>query len=183
MQEKDKDILEKLKEDCRFSGNILPYTVKKGESYRPEDAVIYRLSIKNKDFIQNLAEKGVVAHREEAHFPYEFVPEEFYIDFIRGYFDGNGSISYPKEKGVKCLLVTICGGTNIVKDISEIINEKFGYKVIYHYRKKENPKNISAYFCSNHQERVELLGILYEYAPVYLNRKYEKYKEVLSLLK
>lgn len=177
LQERDLDILKKLKKAIDFSGRINSYIAKKGESYRPEEAKVLRLHITNIGFIQNLYDKGVRPHREKFHFPFEFVPREFYLDFIRGYFDGNGCCSVYGKRG---LMVDICGGTNILHDIGDILAQEYGMSIKYHRRRPQNPDNDTLYI-SKRDDMITFLKLLYQDAPVYLDRKYEKYLKALEL--
>lgn len=45
------------------------------------------------------------------------------IDFIRGFFDGDGSIFEPKDKKVNMSLV--CASYNYLKEISKFLHDKY----------------------------------------------------------
>lgn len=178
LQECDVDFLEKFKEYTKFSGKINQYIAKKGKSYRPEDTVVKRINIINKKFIRDLEDKGVYPHREKEHFPFKAVPEEYYLDFIRGYFDGNGSILLSK-KDCKYYGVNFCGGTNMLSDIDKILSK---YNIIFRHtpRRPENKDN-DQMFVRYKKDIIPFLDLIYTNASVYLNRKYNKYIYLKSL--
>lgn len=183
LQEIDVDLLEKFKKAINFSGKINQYVAKKGKSYRPEDAIVKRISVINESFSKALETKGVVTHRERSSFPFQYVPNMYIFDFIRGYFDGNGSISLSFSKmGNMSIMVNICGGTNLLKDIGDILNSN-GIEVKWHPRRKDNLDNTQL-FISKTQNKIRFLDLIYQNATVFLDRKYAKYlkiKETLEL--
>ena len=170
LQEDDKELLEKMKNDWGYSGNITSYVAELGKSYRSKESRVFRIAIKPIEFIKKVYNLGIVPHREKSSFPYNKIPEEYYRDFIRGYFDGNGSIS------VNCSCIDICGGTNILKDIGDIIRLN-GFHCNYHYRRPENKENITLYVLGKRGEKRKFLDWIYKDARVYLERKYKKYLE------
>lgn len=60
----------------------------------------YRLSVKDKKMEQDLSKYGVVHNKSYIQFGLPGIPEELYYDFIRGYFDGDGSIYYTNNRYV-----------------------------------------------------------------------------------
>lgn len=167
LQDRDIDILQKLNEDIESSLPLTSYIAKANQSFRPKDEIVRRLAITNINFIKNLTDKGLVAHREDSHFPFEYVRKEFWFDFIRGYFDGNGSIA-------DCHVVNICGGTVILDDIGNILDE-YEIKHNYHRRRPNNLSNNTLYIRGGKDSCKKFLDLMYKNATVYLNRKYEKY--------
>ena len=177
LQKEDVDFLEKFKSAIDFSGRILTMVVKKGTSYRPQDTEVKKINITDRTFVDNLAHKGVVPHREKAHFPFGRLSEEFYYDFIRGYFDGNGCISICNQREVS---VTICGGTTLLRDIGNILQNK-GIEVRFYHRRPNNLDNITLHVAKNLGKK-EFLSKIYGDASVFLNRKYAKYLKAITLL-
>ena len=60
----------------------------------------YKLSVYRKDFINNLVRLGISNNKtyEDNSFVFDNVPDDLKRHFIRGYFDGDGSISFYKKK-------------------------------------------------------------------------------------
>lgn len=80
------------------------------------------------------------------------------------------------------IMVNICGGTNLLKDIGDILNSN-GIEVKWHPRRKDNLDNTQL-FISKTQNKIRFLDLIYQNATVFLDRKYAKYlkiKETLEL--
>ena len=177
LQKRDKDILEKLKQATNFSGKINTVQVKKGQSYRPADTFIWRVVITNKGFVKNLVELGLVAHREQILPQFDKIPASFMCDFFRGYFDGNGSISIDAKNRP---LVSLCGGAKLIRYIGQWLSA-YGIDCKYYQRKPDNPDNLTLVITARKNQK-KFLELLYNNANLYLQRKYEKYLEVISLI-
>ena len=176
-QERDLDILETIKASLEYEGPITSYFVPKGQSYRPRDATVYRLAIVNRALCDELTNKGYCAHRELAPLPL-CVPTFLQKHFIRGYFDGNGSISISDDKSVN---MNICGGTTIIQEIGSLLQEQIGLVPHYYSRRPDNPNNLTLNI-NKIDNQYNCLKFLYEHTHIYLNRKYQKYLIALDIL-
>ncbi len=176
VQERDVDILEKFKKAINWSGNINQYVAKKGHSYRKEDAIVKRIHIVNQNFANILESHGLVPHREKSSFPFKELPPSLYLDFIRGYFDGNGSVSISQEG---YCYINFCGGTNLLKDIDNIML-LHGIHFAHYPRRPENPDN-DQMMIKKQKEKIRFLDLMYANATTYLNRKYQKYLIIKNL--
>lgn len=174
LQESDVDFLIKFKEATEWSGSINEYVAKAGQSYRPDDAVVKRIHIINQKFSEILESKGVFPHREKEGFPFDKMDSSLFHHFIRGYFDGNGSITVANDKVVN---LNICGGTNLLKDIENLLLED-DIHVKHHPRRPENPDNDTLSFTSK-KNRDDFLRYMYVDATIYLDRKYNKYLKTI----
>ena len=72
------------------------------------------LNIYNKNIISSLNSLGLIP-RKSLIIKYPEIPDQFDKDFIRGYFDGNGSIVNGRFN------VNICGSDSIIQTISSIV--------------------------------------------------------------
>lgn len=182
LQERDKTLLEVFKKDINFSGKITSYTAKLGKSYRTTEATVYRIAVINEKFVNDLAAKGVISHRETKNYPHDIIPKELFAHFLRGYFEGNGTISFScKNRKIKGLNVAICGGTNFLLDIQQILKNIYGIESSGYYRRPNNPNNITIRF-TKHQEQLKFLNLIYQNADTFMSRKYNKYMEVRAFL-
>ena len=181
VQDKDLDILEKIKTELKWTGNITHYIAKKGKSYRKEESIVYRIAIVNESISKDLKDKGLVPHRENVNFPATHIEKEYFIDFIRGYFDGNGCLSYNDD--FKNITVNICGGTQIIQDIGNILKENYGIDVRYYQRRPSNPNNLTLVISKN-CGKIKFLNLIYgDGKNIHLNRKYDKYKKLINSIK
>lgn len=89
LQEEDKEILEKIRLQLKYEGEL---EFLKNPNVRCKDQ--YQLRITRKKMVDDLKKLGCVEAKSNIiQFPTEdIVPKEFIWDFIRGIFDGDGSI-------------------------------------------------------------------------------------------
>ena len=118
LQIKDLDHLQKFCKEIEFD-NIKEV---KGGSYKP-DSKQNRISICRKEMCLDLNSLGF---QDKSNFPE--LDEEFYSHFIRGYFDGDGSIYFGKSssKGKKYtyLKVSIIGECNFMLYLTDFLNQQ-----------------------------------------------------------
>ena len=91
--------------------------------------------------------------------------------YIRGLFDGDGSVCKANKNGTR---ITICTTASqmMVNDITEYIKKELDIDVKYGYSKDKNITNV----CIYKQNDVEkFYNWIYKNATIYLNRKYNKF--------
>lgn len=145
---------------------------------------IYRLQIGSKEIFQDLEKIGFTqAKTKNLKFPE--VPKEYIGDFIRGYFDGDGCISYGyyktkdrKENKFTFSTRFTCGDKKFLVSLKDklsldlkggfIVKKERGYELVY-----------------SHKDSLALFDILYNNIPrcIFLERKYSKFKEIHKILK
>ena len=117
---KDIEVLESFKNDIRSEHQIGVYTSNNGYN---KGLQYCRFGIDSKELCKQLINLGVNTHKTEScNFPNEnILPEQFIWDFIRGYFDGDGSVYISNNKHndiiYQCPSVSFTG----TKDILEVI--------------------------------------------------------------
>ena len=92
--------------------------------------------------------------------------------FIRGYFDGDGSITVgPKDFNFK-----ICGTSEFLTTLISIMNENldFEYKQKLYKRHKDSKNTYGISFGGKYKS-FAFINWLYKDSTVFLERKYEKY--------
>lgn len=171
LQEEDKEILEKLKTFLETDAPI--YTFKRGERKYVE------LNICSPHFSDSLAKLGVVqckVHNKSI----PNIDDKFIRSFLRGYFDGDGCVSIipRKDRGAdsKTYQVTFTGNKEPIAFIENKLREELGLNV-----RKINPQHKS--YNIHYSGKIictKILNWLYKDATVYLQRKYNKYKNIVS---
>ena len=152
ISEKDSHWLEKFKSFLQYNGNINHFvsdtTFKKGTE-------IARLLIGNNKIVADLEKLGVVEHKT---FKLNTLPKTEYLDdFIRGYIDGDGSLTKRTPR------VTICGTKEFLLSIANY------FKIPYSLY--EDKRIYSLQY--NARESIYLEKRLYKNANYYLDRKFE----------
>jgi len=185
----DKELLEKVKNFLEYNGKIWKYEqgIKyfDGKGYECNDS--YRLRINSKRLTKRLIDLGCVPNKTYIlKFPTEEqLPNEFLKDFIRGYFDGDGGISYwiPNTKNNtnwKKFSINFCGTTDIINNISKILKEKFNCcPAISDRFPDRNNNNLQLSICGNRVVK-NILEWLYKDAKTYMDRKYQKFLLLLE---
>ena len=133
-----------------------------------------RLTVADKHFHDVLISKGCIPKKSlTLTFPDKslFASEDLIIHFIRGYVDGDGSVT----KGCTGYSVFEIIGT---KEFLKGINDFFPNLFTKEYYKDKRHKDKNTYFLSLGGKKSAKFGdLLYENALIYLDRKYKKFIE------
>jgi intein-encoded DNA endonuclease-like protein len=165
LNSKDELHIEKFKSDISATNPINHYN---GSGYNT-DGSFSRILMKSKQTVSDLIDHGVFRQKTlTLKFPtVQQVPEQLIRHFIRGYFDGDGCISFYK----KAYLIGFTGTYEVLKGIEEVFA---GDWVI-------TPHNNA--FQINIGGNLQVLRIfhyLYDDATVFLERKCDKFLELYS---
>lgn len=163
----DYDHLVKFKNSLDFKGEVKTKTNKKHKSCR--------VSLYGETIIKDLIDKGATPRKSRTlKFPTK-IPKELYRHFIRGYFDGDGSL-YVYEKLNK-LSVSILGTEDFLSTLQEIFMQELGLTKVKIYKHK----NITEYKKSR-KDAQKILDYLYQDCTIYLDRKFNKYAHLTQSL-
>lgn len=130
--------------------------------------------------VRNLSSHGVIPNKSKiAKLP--VIPEEMYRHFIRGLFDGDGSLSYSydkKSKNYRRYTFSIVGNYDLMLGVKNIIDSQTGIVLGF-----SEMKMIHRVYKRGNQQILSLLFWLYENSNVSLQRKYKKYQDMLNYYK
>lgn len=159
LAEKDKNHLEKLKSFLDYKGKI---------SYR-EKQKAYRLAFNSVKMHQDLNNLGCTPVKSlTLEFPSEEkVPQEFIPHFIRGYFDGDGSILNPEKYPIGISILGTYSFLNTILQKLKIV------KQVLRKDKRHISNTFSINLCGNNAR--SFVEFIYKDANVYLERKYKRY--------
>lgn len=140
-----------------------------------------KIAYYSRSLFENLVRCGCVQRKSKIiTMPLDIVPEELMRHFIRGYFDGDGSCgiyAHSQRKYLKYPRAKItCGSHDFVNQLKEYLNnngircgiitsKEFNYDIFF--SGKENVTNFLKY--------------MYKDSNIYLDRKYEIYKQCLNM--
>lgn len=160
----DKDILEKIARNLDFEGPITES--KRGTA---------KLYISNTKVLDDLIEKGVPATNKtiNAKFPPN-IPKDLIRHFIRGLFDGDGSIYIDEQSPVFQLLGTkelLCTIKNILPQFFSSVNV---------LDRSKSGANIYCLKIKEKKKTFHLLNWMYNDSTIYLQRKYDKYCQIIN---
>ena len=170
IQEKDRKLLEDINKELNSSYPIRKYNVTSGYKV---GAPYVRLMITSPMLAESLIEKGCLEHKtENLFFPTEKqVPHEYLPSFLRGYFDGDGSIYYFGSWTVRIM------GT--IPFLTEIINI-FDLKEKKLYNRNPDSKTINRELSFKINESLDFLEFINRHKGITLDRKTTKIKEMLE---
>lgn len=130
----------------------------------------YRYSVLNINIVNDLINLGCVPNKSLI-LQYPDIPKHLNRHFIRGYFDGDGSIIYNENNHI----VSLCSGSSeFLNSIQEIYKNE-----IENYQKvkilKDKRSNIYSLAKGGKDASLRLLDYLYKDCSIYLDRKYNNY--------
>jgi hypothetical protein len=160
--EKDAHHLEKIRKLLSSSKPLLYATKTKS----------YRLIVNNKHIIKRLMSLGVIP-RKSLIVEFPNIPKEQIRHFIRGVIDGDGTVRYLQRKRSPYFEISLCSGSlKFCEGFVKTIKEEVGIDA--NIRKIGDHCYSIQYSCN----RGKLLAkYIYSDSAIFLNRKYDKYKE------
>lgn len=175
LQESDLHILELFKKELEYSGPILDISRTKKN---PNWANQRNLHFTSKKISEDLQKYGLIQNKTHStYFP--DIPEELHPHFIRGVFDGDGCICFTGGK----YIFNIAGNNLLVEKIQEILIEKCNLnKTTIRHPKKEAP-NVSVMVYAGNRQVKRIGEYLYKDANFYIQRKYDKFKQITVIWK
>lgn len=182
LQEKDRHILECLKKELKTNKPIY-ISQKNNKNKNWQNSVI--LQINSKKISERLISLGCIANKSLAlNFPsLKQMPNHLIRHFIRGYFDGDGSLCLSVRKKYNYSIISIISTLDFCLKLKKVLNTNIGINVAIHSDKnfvaRGNLVTKIASFGGNVQVK-SFLDWIYKNATVFLQRKYNKYLEICS---
>lgn len=165
----DEDLLKKVAKVMNSGHPITKSTYQEG---------LFILMFGREELTRDLRSLGIKSRKSlDVDFP--SVPGKYLRDFIRGVFDGDGSVFYPKQSKNTLINTKFCSGSE-----SFIVGLKQSLELLGMPIKRlycEERKNPFYYIRYCHADSLRLFKILYEDIAndLYLKRKYDKFKAVI----
>ena len=164
----DTEILHKFSNMIYKNENDAKNQVKIIDRSKEEKGIEVRLCINSKHICQQMQKLGCVSQKTFVIKYPEWMPEHLHRHFIRGYFDGDGTINRETEMASGCKIVSTLQFLDSIKAISNI--DCSIYKV-----DKSNNKNTYELYYSGNRNQWLFLHWIYSGATIYLQRKYDAY--------
>ena len=176
---KDRDILEELKKDLNFSGDV--YTPK------AESGIYYRLNFSSKKICDALRKHGIHERKSKTFDELPKMRRGLIRHFFRGYFDGDGTISSSKSTTVNThssfthdnYQMHIIATDSFCEVIKEIVYEETGYELTISPSKS---KGMSYARIFKNKALKDIYWFMYHNTDLYLERKHKKWLQFLSSL-
>ena len=181
LQESDFSILEKFKKNLQSSRPIA-FGKRKMDNHKNMNI----LALNSMKLSKRLIELGCTPRKSlTLKFPTsDQVPEHLIRHFIRGYFDGDGSIYISKTR-VSTLTCYCCVVSTLefCNKIKQIIKTKLGINCNISKRFKESDTTTRQLRISGNKQIKLFLDWIYIDSTIYLERKFNKYQKIISILK
>lgn len=162
--------------------DILISLNKELETNKPlrKDRKYIKLSIENKKISKTLNNLGCMKSKtHKIRFPN--IPNEYVRHFIRGYFDGDGCITWSKNKLIPQF--SIVGNEPFLIELQkELINNLGLKKTKFIKRHKNRKNNITSLIYGSYGNCIKIYEYLYEDSKFYLKRKKNKFIEIFNIL-
>ncbi len=112
----DRDIMEKIKTILESDNKI-----SERKSLKNNHKNSFRIQIGSKILFRDLIFRGFTTNKSKA-MVYPEIPDQYFPDFVRGYFDGDGHVTtgiYPKKGRPTDIRLLLCGFTSGTKNFLE----------------------------------------------------------------
>lgn len=166
----DLELLEKVKNVLGAEHNIMP------SKHQPN---LFHFAFARKHMVERLLVLGVTPQKSlTVKFP--AVPDEYSSNFIRGVFDGDGSVFFDKRRKKSPLRAKfVSSSEHFIQGLSKAL-EILGMPSRNIYKQKTK-NGWSFMFIYEHADSAILFRILYQNAPdkLFLERKYNKFLQGL----
>lgn len=150
-----------------------------------------RVRVNNTKMCRDLINLGCTTRKSlTLEFPSgDIVPKEYLKDFIRGYFDGDGCISYSERNYIdkrnnkqytqKNIILSFIGTHNFLNSLLEILSDN---DINFSFSKKPNCGKASEIRLTRHYDILNLYHYIYNDATIFLNRKKDKFINAFNKL-
>lgn len=170
LKKEDKEILEKYREclqlDCRIIEN--------------KQRSLVSVEFTDEQIFNDLSKYGIIPNKtyECKHIPFDKIPSQFLVPFIRSLYDGDGYLTMSED----CSTDVTFGFTTYY----ESVVQEFQLAIDNLINKTNHNKNIfTNAWHSNWRGKLQVLSILdilYKNSNIHLNRKYQKYLKLKNSL-
>lgn len=168
LAQKDKEHLEKFKMFLESDIRIIDHVQNSGFS---NNSLMSKICINSIDMADDLIDKNVVPNKSLILQPPN-IHKDFFIPYIRGYFDGDGSLSESNGNWTISFQGT--------KEMLEWINIILDFQASKFAKRYNDNKNSYSIAAGGNNKVMKIANTIYQNSNIFLNRKYEKY---LLLLK
>lgn len=194
LQESDREILEKFL-ICLDSNHRLYFLNNNSKNSNWSNQ--YILSITSKSMMEDLAIFGCIPNKTQTIlFPSKgLIPNNLVHHFIRGYFDGDGSIwdgkrtkmivkdhtkkELYRQRIIHNVKFNITGNYNFITSLQNLLIETLGFNKTKLNIRKSKESSVTLEYSGRKQIR-KFYNFIYKDATVFMKRKKEKFEEIIN---
>lgn len=169
LQEDDMEILEKIRLEIKSEKPLIyiDYSQKHDGGYTYKNQ--YKLEMYSSRMCANLSKLGVIPNKSLV-LKFPNLPKDLLFHFIRGYYDGDGSVYFRKSQAV--IIITNTG--SFCKTVKEIVDSNLHINS-YIYDASNRNGITKVFTISGNKQAKIFLDALYSDADLYMLRKYQRY--------
>lgn len=171
LEEGDKDILDaiRIEIDSEKPLEFIDYSNKHNFGYTYKNQ--YRLLLFSTHMCKTLEVHGMTPSKSLT-LTFPDINEDLLPHFIRGYFDGDGSVTQGRRN--TNFILTITSTNNFCEKLKDVVEKNVGINC--HIYDASNHNDITKVFTTSGKLQVKaLLDWLYKDADMYLERKHKRY--------
>lgn len=172
----DREILERIKEDIEIENPIHDFTSRQGFDYS-------ELSWTCKEHREELKKYHIIPQKTFILEPPFELDKKYWIDYIRGYFDGDGSVNFIEVNGKKhytALRWQVCSATPCILEFILDVLESYGIPKVKIQKQKRGTCCLYCIQYSTNSTK-EIYKILYSTpSTLFLARKKSRFEEIIQ---
>lgn len=165
----DLDVIEKIKIAMQYLGPV-------HQKSRPNQKISYSLRICDQKIFTDLEKLGITERKSLTLSP-TGVPKSFVVDFLRGFFDGDGTVyirnhKYPSKLAVIFYTASFPMAEFVYINMQKLLGNLYNGNV-----QKRSAKRGTPYYSIGlgHKASIKLYSIFYTHATIYMERKFQKF--------
>ena len=175
LEEKDREILEKIQQITKNTRPIEEYIRMETQH------TICSFRVWSKSWKDSLAHYGIIPEKTFKLKPPEFLPKEYIIDYIRGYFDGDGSIYKVDSQNRVFFEIDGASKEEIDWIYDKLVNQ---YHILLNKKSIDTKSNGTIIYkikIGNKKELLKLYHLLYDNKELFMQRKKDKFENLLKI--
>lgn len=182
LEECDREILEKLKRELHSSKPLVYENCQHKNTETMHFENLYKLIYFSSHMCEAIAEKGVVPAKSNIiRFP-NWLPEEYVSHFVRGYFDGNGTMGIHDVGGLSghSLRIGLVSTKQFCQSIQDYLN-RIGIESYMSEASNHNDITYNLFIRGREPNRKSFLDWMYKDADLFLKRKHDIYLQYYKI--
>lgn len=176
LQKSDEQIVQDIKNITKSTRPLDYYLTNAGHE-------TVKFQVWSAEWKKDLAVYNIIPHKTFILKPPIFLNSKYYIDYIRGYFDGDGSISYRSDNVKRCSWEIIGMSREVIEWIKNVLLEQYGIICTNGITMRYTNNNEKVYKVGYYsKEKIQKLynALYYEENCLCLKRKKEKFETILE---
>lgn len=175
LQEQDEEILKQIQTEIGYDGKIEHYTNNLNKQFS-------RLRICSRQMKSDLQHYGITPHKTFTLKPPEFLDPQYYISYIRGYFDGDGCFYFNEDKNKYNWY--ICGARReVIQWIHDIFINVYGIDTTIQTSNYTLKNGDHFYYLQTYSISTisQIFEVLYISDSLYMQRKFNSFKNFYDI--